>query len=148
MSTSPQRLIVHLSVRDAARAIEFYVRALGAAEEFRLTEPGGKVGHAELTVGGARFMIADEYPDHGFLGPESLGGTTVTLSLAVDDADAAAARAIAAGAPLLRPIKTEFFGERVASLRDPFGHRWSLTQVVETVAPDEMQRRFAAMTSG
>jgi PhnB protein len=149
MTTTPTRQIIpHLSVRDGAKAIDFYVRAFGAVEEFRLTEPGGRLGHAELTVGGARFMLADEYPEYDSVGPDTLRGTTVAFSLSVDDVDATAARAVECGATLLRPIKDEFYGERVAALRDPFGHKWNLTQLIEHITPDEMKRRFDAMMAG
>ncbi len=149
MTTTPTRQIIpHLSVRDGAKAIDFYVRAFGAVEEFRLTEPGGRLGHAELTVGGARFMLADEYPEYDSVGPDTLRGTTVAFSLSVDDVDATAARAVECGATLLRPIKDEFYGERVAHIRDPFGHKWNLTRLLEHITPDEMKRRFDAMMSG
>ncbi len=149
MTTTPTRQIIpHLSVRGGAKAIDFYVRAFGAVEEFRLTEPNGRLGHAELTIGGARFMLADEYPDYDSVGPETLHGTTVAFSLPVDDVDAAAALAVECGATLLRAITDEFFGERVARLRDPFGHKWNLTRTIEDLTPAELQRRFAAMMSG
>lgn len=135
----------HLVVKGAARAIDFYVRAFGARELFRLTEPGGKVGHAELDVGGARFALADEYPDFGALSPQSIGGSPVAIHLYVADVDAVAARATEFGALLLRPVRDEFYGDRVAMIADPFGHKWQVASRREDVSPTEMQRRFHAM---
>lgn len=138
-------LTSHLVVRDGARAIAFYTRAFGARELFRLTEPGGKVGHAELALGGSRFALADEYPDFGALSPASVGGTPVSMHLYVADVDAVVARAVAEGATLLRPVKDEFYGDRVGLLVDPFGHKWHVASRREDVTPAEMQRRFAAL---
>lgn len=135
----------HLIVKGGARAIAFYVRAFEARELFRLTEPSGKLGHAELAVGNARFAVADEYPDFGALGPTSVGGTPVSLHVYVADVDAVAARAVEAGATLLRPVRDEFYGDRVATLVDPFGHRWQVASRREDVSPAEMQRRFEAL---
>jgi PhnB protein len=135
----------YLIVRGAAQAIAFYQQALIAREVFRLSEPNGKIGHAELTVGDARFMLADEYPDFGALSPVSVGGTPVSIHLYVDDVDAVVARATQAGATILRPVKDEFFGDRTATLTDPFGHRWQIATRKEEISPAEMQRRWAAM---
>jgi PhnB protein len=137
-----------IAVRGGARAIEFYQRAFGAVETMRIPAPEGRIGHAELRIGKARVMLADEYPEIPFVGPETLGGTTVTISLYVEDVDALAARAIAAGATLLQPISDQFYGDRVAQLRDPFGHRWSFSSRIEDVSPDEMMRRAAASPEG
>lgn len=135
----------HLALRDAARAIEFYARAFAAVTTLRLDQPDGRVGHAELRIGAARFMLADEFPEVGHVGPATLGGTTVTIAIHVEDVDALVERAVAAGATLLRPIKDEFYGERAASLQDPFGHRWRFSTRFEDVSPEEMQRRLAAL---
>ena len=108
-----------LIVRGAASAIAWYTEVLGAEEDFRLTEPSGKVGHAELKLGGGRLALADEYPDFGALAPDSIGGTPLALHLYVTDADAVVNRALAAGATLLRPLSDEFYGDRCASLLDP-----------------------------
>ena len=97
------QMIPYLHIQGAARAIEFYQKAFGATEVLRLTEPEGKVGHAEIPIGGARIMLADEYPEHGVLGPKSLGGTSVSLHLTVPDVDAFARQAVAAGAKLPKP---------------------------------------------
>lgn len=142
------RLSPHLIVRDAARAIAFYVDIFGAIEDFRLTEPGGKVGHAELKLGGGRMMLADEYPDFGALGPAAVGGTPVSLHLYVEDVDAVVARAVEAGATLLRPVSDEFYGDRSAMLLDPFGHKWQLASRRVEVSPEEMQRHWTKMLDG
>ena len=129
--------------RDAARAIDFMVAAFGAEEKFRLTDPGdGRVGHAELRIGESDIYLSDEYPDFGAVSPDSLGGTAVTLHLRCDGVDALAAQAEAAGGTLLRKPADQSFGERVALILDPFGHRWMLSQTVEAVTPAEMQRRW------
>ncbi len=138
----------HLVVRDADKAIAFYVTVLGATEAFRLTEPSGKVGHAELLFGDSRLMLAEEYPDFGALSPASVGGTPVALHLYVNDVDATLAAAEAAGATVLRAAKDEFYGDRSAMLLDPQGHRWQIATRKELVSPDEMQRRWSAMLAG
>ena len=141
----PGPLTPHIVVQGAARAIEFYVRVFGAREDFRLTEPSGKVGHAELLLGASRLMLADEYPDFGALGPASVGGTPVVLHLVVPDVDATMALAEREGATVLREAKNEFYGDRRGMLLDPFGHRWSIATQVEAVSPQEMQSRWNAM---
>ena len=136
-------LTPYLVARNAEAAIGFYTEAFGATELFRMTDPGdGRVGHAELTIGGALMMLADEYPDFGALSPDSIGGTAVTLHLSVEDTDATVATAAAAGALVLRAPADQSFGERTATLLDPFGHRWMLAQKIEDVTPQEMQRRW------
>jgi PhnB protein len=135
----------YLVVRDGAQAIEFYVRAFGAREELRLDMPDGRLGHAQLTVGAARFMLAEEFPEFGYVGPATLGGTTVGIQIYVEDVDALAERAQAAGAKLKRPIKDEFYGDRVAQLEDPYGHRWNFCTRIEEVSLEEMKRRMAAL---
>jgi PhnB protein len=142
------RLIPYLSVKEAARAIEFYGRAFGAVEVLRLVDPGGRVSHAELAIGEARLMLADEHPEIDSVGPQTLGGTSVSLTVYVEDVDALVERAITAGAKLLRPVTDEFYGDRVALLRDPFGHKWGFQSRIEHVSPEEMQRRFTALMQG
>ncbi len=137
----------YLRLRRAAEAIEFYVRAFGAEEVLRLTEPGGRIGHAEMRIGPATVFLADEYPEFGIRGPESLGGATSALHLNVDHVDALVERASAAGATVVRPPGDEFYGQRAAVVRDPFGHEWMLAQTIEVVSPEEMQRRFEALLS-
>ncbi len=135
----------YLRLRGAAAAIEFYTKAFGASELFRLTEPGGRIGHAELTLGNSVLMLSDEYPECDALGPQALGGTVMCMHLHVVDADAMAARAVEAGATMLRPPADHFYGERSCTLRDPFGHEWMIGHEIEKVTPQEMQRRYDAM---
>jgi uncharacterized glyoxalase superfamily protein PhnB len=143
-----KELFPYLRVKNAARAIAFYREAFGATEKFRLTEPGGRVGHAELDFGGTTVMLSDEYPELDLRGPESVGGTTFSIHLHVDDADRAIARAVAAGAKVLRPAEDAFYGERGGSVRDPFGHEWLLGHEIEKVSPEEMQRRYDELMKG
>lgn len=138
-------LYAYLCVRDARAAIDYYIRAFGARELFRLTEPDGKVGHAELDLDGHVLMLCEEYPDMGVRSPEGLAGTAVTLHLHVDDADALLARAVEAGGTLERAAQDHFYGERSGTLRDPFGHRWLIGHAIEQVTPEEMQRRYTAL---
>jgi PhnB protein len=134
----------YLSIRGAAKALEFYQHAFGASESMRMMQPDGRVGHAEIRIGGAAIMMADEFPEMGFSGPQSLGGTPVMLHLYVEDVDALATRAVAAGAKLEEPVKDEFYGDRVARIVDPFGHRWMFATHKEDVSPEEMKRRADA----
>jgi len=142
------QVIPYLHIQGADRAIEFYQQAFGAIEVLRLSEPDGRIGHAEILIGGARIMLADEYPEFGILGPQSLGGTSVSLHLTVPDVDAFARQAVAAGAKLAKPIKDEFYGERGGKLEDPFGHVWQVMTRIEEVSPEEMQRRYDALLAG
>lgn len=141
----PRIVTPYVIVKGAADAIKFYVAALGAQEIFRLTEPNGRVGHAELQLGDGKIMLADEYPDWGALCPASLGGTPVSLHIYVDDVDAVVRRAEEQGATVLRQAKDEFFGDRVAMIADPFGHRWQLATRKFQVTPAEMQERWTEM---
>jgi PhnB protein len=143
--SSHQALTPYLVVKDAARAIEFYKAAFDATELFRLTDPQGKVGHAELTIRDSLLMLADEFPDFGALSPASIGGSPVSIHLYVDDVDRVVAGATAAGATVLRAVKDEFYGDRSGVVVDPFGHKWHLATRKETVSPQEMQRRWSAM---
>jgi PhnB protein len=138
-------LTPHAVVKGAAQAVQFYVEAFGARELYRLSEPDGKIGHAELAIGDGKLMLADEYPDWGALSPSSIGGSPVSMHLYVDDVDAIVERAAALGATVLRQAKDEFFGDRVATLVDPFGHRWQLATRKEEVTPAEMQKRWNQM---
>ena len=135
----------YLCVRDSAAAIEFYKSAFGVREKFRLTEPGGRIGHAELDFDGATLMLSDEYPEMGVKSAETLGATPVTIHLHVDDADALVERAVQAGAKLERACEDHFYGERSGTVRDPFGYRWLIGHGIEAVEPAEMQRRYEAM---
>jgi PhnB protein len=136
------QLCAYLHVHDAARAIAFYTNVFGARERFRLNGPGERIGHAELDFGSTTLMLADEFPEFGVRGPLAIGGTSVTIHLVVEDADAVIARAAAAGATIEREPKDEFYGERSGSIRDPFGHRWNISHPIEQVTPGEMQRRY------
>ena len=138
-------LFAYLCVDNAARAIEFYTTALGAQEKFRLTEPSGRIGHAELDFGGTTMMLSDEYPECGIKGPLALGGTAVTIHIHVDNADEVIRRAVEAGAKIEMEPKDAFYGERSGSIRDPFGHRWNIGHSIEEVSPEEMQRRYTEM---
>ena len=137
-------LTPYLTVDGAARAIEFYKEAFGATEILCMDEPGGKVGHAELKIGDSIFMLADEFPDMGRRGPQSIGGTPVIFMLYVEDVDAVVSRAVAAGGKLVKPIKDQFYGDRTGSVDDPFGHSWYIATHIEDVPPEEMERRAAA----
>ncbi|MFI6446913.1 VOC family protein [Kitasatospora sp. NPDC050543] len=134
----------YLSVSDAAAAIEFYTAVLGAVERVRMGAPGGRIGHAEITIGSSLVMLADEFPEMGARSPKALGGTPVTLHVYVEDVDAVHARALAAGATELEPVADRFYGDRSGQFADPFGHRWSIASHVEDVPPEEMRRRAAA----
>lgn len=138
----------YLRVRNAPAAIEFYKAAFGATEKFRLTEPSGRVGHAELLFGATTVMVSEEYPEYGIVGPQSIGGTGSSIHLHLDDADAMIERAVKAGATVIRPAADHFYGERSGTVRDPFGHEWLLGHEIEKVPVDEMQRRYDAMMRG
>lgn len=143
-----QTLRAHATVHDAKAAIAFYIKALGAVEQFRLSEPSGKVGHAELKIGNSVLMLNDEYPDFGARSPASVGGSPVAFRIEVRDADAAVDRAVKAGATVVRPVQDEFYGDRMGMVACPFGYRWSLAAPKEQVSPAEMQKRWTKMLSG
>lgn len=133
----------YIVVSDGAAAIAFYTAAFGAEEIFRMTDPSdGRTGHAELRFGQSVVMLSDEYPDFGAVSPDTIGGSPVTLYLSTTSVDADVELAVAAGAIVLRAAASQSFGERNALLLDPFGHRWMLSQTIETVSPVEMQRRW------
>jgi PhnB protein len=131
----------YLVVDDAARAIEFYKKAFGAEEKFRMPM-GGRIGHAEIKIGDSFVMLADEFPDMGHLGPKARGGTTVSLMVYLEDVDSAFRTALDAGATEMRPVENQFWGDRMGTLTDPFGHQWSLATHVEEVSGEELGRRF------
>ena len=135
----------YLVVDGAAAAIDFYGAVFGTTERMRMPAPGGKIGHAELQLGNSVIMLADEAPEVGALSPPTVGGSPVTLSVYVEDVDGVMARAEQAGATVLRPVETQFYGDRSGQLQDPFGHRWSVATHVEDVSPEEMGRRAAEM---
>lgn len=143
MFTVARKVSAYFVVKNAAQAIEFYSRAFGAEEIFRMTDPSdGRIGHAELRFGETLMMLADEYPDFGALSPDTIGGSPVTFHIDTASTDAAVAQAVSAGATLLRPAADQSFGERVAQVLDPYGHRWMLSQTIEQVTPEEMQKRW------
>ena len=133
-------LTPHLVCDNAAKAIEFYKKAFGAEEGGRLPGEDGKIMHAMMRIGDSAFMLADEFPDWGSLGPNALKGTPVTLHLYVKDVDAAFARAVDAGAVVKMPLADMFWGDRYGIVTDPCGHHWSLATHVKDVSPEEMQR--------
>jgi PhnB protein len=135
----------YLRVHNSDQAIKFYERAFGAKELFRLTEPSGRIGHAEIKIGPATLMLSDEYPESGIHGPRSLGGTSFSVHLHVKDVDAAFKQAVEAGAAVVRPLQDQFYGERSGTVRDPFGHEWLLGGHLENVSTEEMQRRYTAL---
>ena len=135
-------LFPYLCVTDTVRAIEFYTKVFGAREKMRLTEPSGRIGHAEIDFGGTTLMVSDEFPEYGITGPREGGGTPVTLHVHVDNADAMITRALDLGATLERAAKDEFYGERSGVIRDPFGHRWNIGHSIEQVSAEEMQQRY------
>lgn len=137
----------YLSVKGAAGAIEFYKRAFGAKETMRMAGPDGKIGHAELKIGKANIMLADESPQIGFLSPMTLGGSPVTIHIYVEDVDALAGRAEAAGAKVRRPVADQFYGDRAGQFEDPFGHVWHFATHKEDVSHEEMRKRAAAFTA-
>ena len=133
----------YLIVDDAKAAIDFYTRAFGAREKFRLPM-GDRIGHAEILIGDSHVMLADEFPDMGNLGPKARGGTTVSLMIYVEDVDSAFKQAIAAGGKEERPVENQFWGDRMGTLTDPFGHKWTLATTVEEVPDSQLQERMKA----
>ena len=141
--TAQTAVTPYLIVKGADEAIAFYREAFGAEERYRLTDPEtGKIGHADLAIGDATIMLADEAPDFGAQSPATLGGTPVKLHLSVADADETVGRAERAGATVLRPVQDQFHGERAGMIADPFGHQWFVGTLTEPVSPEEMQARY------
>lgn len=137
----------YLSIQGAAAAIEFYKKVFGAVEVVRMPQPDGRVGHAELKFGDSYVMLADEFPEMNVVGPKTLGNTSVGLLLYVDDVDKTVERAVALGAKVIKPPQDQFYGDRSATLEDPFGHKWTVAVHMEDVTPEEMKRRMAAMAT-
>ena len=135
----------YLRVHSTEQAIRFYAQAFGATELFRLTEPSGRIGHAEIKIGPATLMLSDESPEHGIKGPLTLGGTSFSIHLHAEDVDRAFERAVSAGATVVRPLQDQFYGERSGTVRAPFGHEWLLGGHLEEVSTAEMQRRYTAL---
>jgi PhnB protein len=143
-----QTLRAHVTVHDAKAAIDFYIKAFGAEEVFRLVEPAGRVGHAEIRIGDSLLMLNDEYPDFGARSPAAIGGSPVAFYIRVADADAAVKRAVKAGATIVRPVEDQFYGERTGMVACPFGYRWSLSVPKEQVDAAEMQKRWTKLLEG
>jgi PhnB protein len=140
-----QTATAYLIVKDAARALEFYKQAFGATEIMRLHGPGENIGHAEIRIGNSTIMLSDEFPDYGAVSAATLGGSPVKIHLSVDDVDAVAARAVAAGAKVLHPVQDQFYGERSGQFTDPFGYTWMISTQTEQLSAEEIERRFAAL---
>jgi PhnB protein len=138
----PAAAIPYLMIRGAADALAFYKNAFGAQETMRIPMPDGKIGHAEIRIEGAPVFLADESPEAGMQSPPQLGGTTVTVSIYVQDVDALARRAEGAGATVVRPVADQFYGERTVNFKDPFGHVWHFATVKETLTVEEMRQRM------
>ena len=136
----------YLVVDDAQRAIEFYAQAFGAEEKFRLPMGENRIDHAEIKIGDSFVMLADEFPEMNHLGPNSRGGPTSSIVLYVEDVDSSFKKALDAGAKEQRPVENQFWGDRMGTLTDPFGHQWSLATHVEDVSESEMQTRMAAFS--
>jgi PhnB protein len=135
----------YLIVKGAAEAIEFYMKAFNATEIMRLPGPGGKVMHAEMQIGNSRVMMADECPEMQALAPESPGKSGVGICLYVENVDEIVAQTIDAGATVQRPLQDQFYGDRSATLQDPFGHVWTVATHIEDVTEDEINRRMEEM---
>ncbi|WP_341502114.1 VOC family protein [Gallaecimonas sp. GXIMD4217] len=140
-------LTPYLIVPDSDEAIRFYRQAFGAVELLRLTTPSGGIGHAELQIGDSQLMLCDENPEWESKSPGTLGGTPVSLLLYVIDVDKTLAQALAAGATLLRPVQDQFYGDRTGTLKDPFGHQWTIATHQEDLSEQELQRRMDAFFS-
>jgi PhnB protein len=138
-------LTPYMTVRDGARAIEFYKRAFGAKEKGVMKGPDGKIMHAELIIGDSIFMLADEFPEFGSMSPLSTGGSGMGLHIYVEDVDSAFDRAIGAGATIDMPVSDMFWGDRYGKLADPFGHKWSIATHKRDLSPAEMEEGMKAM---
>ena len=134
----------YLIISGAAAAIDFYKQAFGASELLRMPAPGEKIGHAEIKIGDSPLMLADEAPEMGYKSPQTLGGSPVSIMIYVDDVDTVFDRAVAAGGKVQRPVKDQFYGDRMGTLEDPFGHIWHVATHTEDVSPEEMKRRMNA----
>jgi PhnB protein len=141
----------YLAVDDAAQAIEYYEKAFGAKERVRMEAPDGKIGHAELEIGDSLVMLSDSFPQSTTKSPKELGGTSASVFMYVEDVDAVVKQAENAGATITMEVADQFWGDRFGSVKDPFGHSWSIATHVEDVPPEEMAERakaaMAAMSS-
>jgi PhnB protein len=137
----------YLFVKGAAKAIEFYKNVFGASERMRMPTPDGKILHAELKIGDSIIMLTDENAQMGATSPQTLGGTSISIHVYVENVDSVAQRAVESGAKLVRPVKDQFYGDRTGTLIDPFGHMWSVATHIEDVSSEEMQKRAASAMS-
>ncbi len=133
----------YLCVAGATDAIAFYTKVFGAKERMHMPAPNGKIGHAELQIGDSVIMLSDEFPEMNVVGPRTVGGTPVMISVYVEAVDQVFERAVKGGAKVIRPVENQFYGDRSGQFEDPFGHRWSVATHVEDVSPEEMARRAA-----
>jgi PhnB protein len=138
----------YLTIKNGAKALEFYKKAFGATEIYKLMMPDGRLGHAEIRLGDSMIMLGDEFPEYGGKAPDTLGGSPVSIYLYVEDVDAFFKRALAAGAKERKPVMDQFYGDRSGQLEDPFGHLWWVATHKEDVTPEEIQKRAQAMFAG
>jgi PhnB protein len=153
MATKPipegyQSVTPYLAVDDAAKAIDWYTKAFGAKERLRMDAPGGRIGHAEIEIGDSLVMLSDPFPQASTTPPKELGGTTASVMLYVEDVDAVAKKAVDAGAIVTMEVADQFWGDRMGSITDPFGHSWSIATHVEDVPPEEMAERAKTAMAG
>jgi len=141
-------LTPYLCIKGAAAAIEFYKKAFGAKEVMRMAQPDGRVGHAELQIGDSKVMLSDEFPEMSFRSPQSIGDSPVHLHLYVEDVDSVFKRAVAEGAKEVRPVQDQFYGDRMGTVTDPYGHVWHVSTHTEDLSPEEIGRRAAAQHKG
>lgn len=134
----------YLIIKGAADAIEFYQKAFGATELFRFPTPDGKIGHAEIKIGDSPIMLADEFSEMGYKSPQSLGGSPVSIMIYVQDVDTVFNQAVSAGGKVKQAVKDQFYGDRIGTLEDPFGHVWHVSTHKEDVSVEEMQNRMKA----
>jgi PhnB protein len=134
----------YLIVKGAADAIEFYKKAFGATELFRMAQEDGRIGHAEIKIGDSPIMLADEFPEMKYFGPQTLGGSSVSILIYVDDVDTMYPQAISAGGKEMKPLQDQFYGDRSGTLTDPFGHVWTIATHMEDVTPEDIEKRLSA----
>jgi PhnB protein len=134
----------YLIVNGGARAIDFYRQAFGAKEIMRMPGPNGRVGHAEIKIGDSHIMLADESPEMGARSPKTIGGTPVSIMLYVEDVDRMFKQAVDAGGKSVRPVEDQFYGDRMGSLEDPFGHMWHIATHKEDLSLEEIKKRAPA----
>ncbi len=152
MSISPvppgyHAITPYLIVSDATKALAWYAETLGAREVMRLPGPGGRIGHAEIEIGDSRIMLADEAPEHDAKAPAAFGGSPVTLVLYLPEVDAVFAKVASAGATVKAPPEDKFYGDRMGTMVDPFGHTWHIATHIEDVSPEEIQSRLEKMAA-